>query len=494
MTSAVPITDPEIKFTQIFINNEFVNSVSGKTFPTVNPTTEEEICQVQEGDKADVDKAVAAAKAAFKRGSPWRTMDASQRGNLLRKLADLAERDIAYIGSLETLDNGKPFSSACNDVKYACNVLRNAAAWSDRVCGETIPADGSVFTYTRYEPFGVVGVITPWNFPFMIAAMSAYALAVGNVLVVKPAEQTPLTTIYLGKLAQEAGFPPGVFNVVPGYGPTAGHAISSHPDIRMVAFTGSTVVGRKVMTAAAESNLKKVSLELGGKSPNVIFPDVNIDEAVAYASEAIMFNMGQCCIAGSRTFVHEDIYDEFVRKCVEYVKKTKIVGDPFKSGINQGPLVNSVQFEKVLGYMKAGPAEGAKLQCGGARHGTKGYFIQPTIFSDVTNDMSIAREEIFGPVQCILKFKTMDEVIEMANDTSYGLAAAVFTKDLNTAITVANSLEAGTVWVNQYFGGTSGAPFGGYKQSGIGRQGGKVGVEEYCEIKTVSIKLPVKNS
>ncbi|XP_060579656.1 retinal dehydrogenase 2-like [Ruditapes philippinarum] len=487
------IKNPEIKYTQILINNEWVNSVSGRTFPTINPATAQKIIDVQEGDKADVDKAVAAAKEAFKLGSPWRRMDASQRGRLLYKYADLIERDIAYLASLETLDNGKPFKSSVGDMKFAIKVVRYYAGWSDKNQGKTIPVDGSYFAYTRHEPVGLCGQIIPWNYPVcMFVWKLAPAVAMGNVVVIKPAEQTPLTALYAGALAVEAGFPPGVINIVPGYGPTAGAAISDHPDINKVAFTGSTEVGQIIMQAAGASNLKRTTLELGGKSPNVIFPDVDIDAVVDFANEAAMTNMGQCCIAGSRTFVHEDIYDEFVKKSVERANR-RTVGDPWENPEN-GPQIDDVQFNKILGLIKAGQEDGAKLECGGGRCGDKGYFIQPTVFSGVQDNMRIAREEIFGPVQSIFKFKTMEEVLERANDTNYGLAAAVFTNDINTAMTYTQGIRAGTVWVNCYEVVNAQAPFGGFKMSGLGRELGEYGLSQYTEVKNVVIKIPEKNS
>ncbi|WAR00342.1 AL1A1-like protein [Mya arenaria] len=455
-----PIVNPDIKYTQIFINNEWVNSASGKTFPTINPTNGKKICDVQEGDKADVDKAVAAAKAAIQHGSPWRSMDASQRGRLLNKLADLIERDHVYLASLETLDNGKPYRESFNvDVNAAMVTLRYYAGWTDKVTGKTIPIDGTFFCYTRHEPVGVCGQIIPWNFPLnMMSWKIAPALACGNTVVVKPAEQTPLTALYLASLAKEAGFPPGVLNVVPGYGPTAGAAITNHQDVRKVAFTGSTEV---------------------------------LDMAVEFAHMALFYNMGQVCTAGSRTFVQEDIYDEFVKKATARAK-AKTVGDPFDVTIESGPQVNEEQFDKILGMIESGKQEGAKLECGGARLGNEGYFIQPTVFSNVTDNMRIAKEEIFGPVQQIIKFKDMEEVIARANDTPYGLAAACFTENLDTALTFTSRVEAGTVWVNFYHFVSPAAPFGGFKMSGVGREMGEYGLSQYSEVKNVIIKTQTK--
>uniref|UniRef100_H2YC06 aldehyde dehydrogenase (NAD(+)) n=1 Tax=Ciona savignyi TaxID=51511 RepID=H2YC06_CIOSA len=471
---------------QIFINNEWRNSVSGKTFPTINPCTEEKICDIQEGDKADVDIAVKAAQEAFKLGSPWRTMDASQRGVLLNKLADLISRDRHILASLETLDNGKPYNVSYNvDLELVIRCYRYYAGFSDKIHGKVIPADGNQHAYTRHEPVGVCGQIIPWNFPLLMQAWKlGPALSTGNVVVMKPAEQTPLTALYVASLIKEAGFPPGVVNMIPGYGPTAGAAISEHMDVDKVAFTGSTEVGHLIMQAAGKSNLKRISLELGGKSPNIIFEDADLDYAVEMAHFGLFFNMGQCCCAGSRVFVQESIYDEFVKKSVARAKK-RTVGSPFESGVEQGPQVDSEQFHKIQELIQSGKDEGAELLCGGERYGTKGYYIQPTVFANVKDHMRIATEEIFGPVQQIMKFKTMEEVIERANNTTYGLAAAVFTKDLNTAITVSNSIRAGTIWVNTFNSFTSMTPFGGYKMSGQGRELGEYGLANYTEVKCV---------
>ncbi|EDO45538.1 predicted protein [Nematostella vectensis] len=487
-----PIRNPQIKYTKLFINNEFVDCTSGKVFPTINPTTGEKICDISEGDKEDVDKAVKAAKEAFKLGSAWRTMDASMRGKLLYKLAQLIDRDIAYLASLETIDSGKLFSDSVGDMQSSANCFRYYAGWADKVTGKTIPADGPYFVYTRHEPVGLVGAITPWNFPLNMASVKiAPALACGNVVILKPAEQTPLTALYFCALVKEAGFPAGVVNVIPGYGPTAGAAITTHLDIDKVSFTGSTEVGRLIQEASAKSNLKRLTLELGGKSPNIVFADSDMDYAVEMAHEALFFNQGQCCSAGSRTFVQDTIYDEFVKKSVKRAK-ARTVGDPFDS-VEQGPQIDQEQFDKIMDLIESGKKEGAKMQCGGARHGNKGFFIQPTVFSDVTDDMRIAKEEIFGPVQQLIKFKSVDEVIERANNTTYGLAAGVFTKNIDTAIAVSSGLRAGTVWINCYECGAPQAPFGGYKMSGYGREWGEYGVLPYCEVKTVTMKVPLKN-
>uniref|UniRef100_A0A8C2T277 aldehyde dehydrogenase (NAD(+)) n=1 Tax=Coturnix japonica TaxID=93934 RepID=A0A8C2T277_COTJA len=382
-----PNPSPEIAYNKIFINNEWHDAISKKTFPTINPATGEVICQVAEGDKADVDKAVKAARAAFQLGSPWRRMDASHRGKLLHRLADLIERDRAYLAALETLDNGKPYSiSYLVDLDMVVKCLRYFAGWSDKFHGKTIPLDGDFFCYTRHEPVGVCGQIIPWNFPLLMQAWKlGPALATGNVVVMKVAEQTPLSALYVANLIKEAGFPPGVVNIIPGYGPTAGAAI------------GSTEVGHLIKKAAAESNLKRVTLELGGKSPNIIMSDADMDWAVDQAHFALFFNQGQCCCAGSRTYVQEDIYNEFVERSVEKAK-SRVVGNPFDFKTEQGPQVDEEQFKKILGYINTGKREGAKLLCGGNPAADRGYFVQPTVFGDVQDNMTIAREEIFGPV------------------------------------------------------------------------------------------------
>ena len=485
---------PEVKFTKIFINNEWHESVSGKTFPTINPATGDKICDVQEGDKADVDKAVKAACEAFKLGSPWRTMDASQRGQLLYKLADLIERDQEYLALLETLDNGKPLSESRGDVEGVLGTYRYFAGWTDKIQGQTISIDGSFSCFTRLEPVGVCGQIIPWNYPLSMQAWKlGPALSAGNTVVMKLAEQTPLTGLYIASLIAEAGFPPGVVNIIPGYGPTAGAAICSHHDVDCVAFTGSTEVGRLILKAAGASNLKRVVLELGGKSPVIIFEDADLEEAVKECHWGVFGNQGQCCCACSRCYVEETIYDEFIKKNLEMLRGRKIC-DPFSAECEQGPQIDKEQFDHVMSYIDSGTKQGAKLECGGKRHGNKGFFIEPTIFSDVQDDMKIAREEIFGPVMQIFKFKTVEEVIERANDTDYGLAAGIFTRDMNKALTVSQALRAGNVWVNCYDVGGSQAPFGGFKNSGFGRELGGYGLQQYSEVKTVTIKMPQKNS
>jgi aldehyde dehydrogenase (NAD+) len=478
-----------ISATKLLIDNRWIPSESGKTFATINPATGEEICQVAEADAGDVEKAVKAARAAFEHG-PWRKMPASQRGSLLHRLADLIEKHADELAKLESLDNGKPYSVAkAVDVAATVACYRYFAGWADKVQGKTIPIDGDFFCYTRHEPVGVVGQIIPWNFPMLMQAWKlAPALATGNTVVMKPAEQTPLSALRIGELIVEAGFPEGVVNLLPGFGPTAGAAIARHMDVDKVAFTGSTEVGHLIMEAAAKSNLKRVSLELGGKSPNIVFADTDLDEAVEGAHFGLFFNHGQCCCAGSRVFVEEKIYDRFVEKSGARARK-RTVGDPFDPQTEQGPQVDQAQFDKVMGYIESGRSEGANLVCGGKRVGDRGYFIQPTVFSDVQDDMKIAKEEIFGPVMSIIPFKSLDEVVARANRTDYGLAAAVWTRDIGKAHAVANAVRAGTVWVNCYNVLDTRAPFGGFKQSGMGRELGEYGLQQYTEVKTVIVKI-----
>uniref|UniRef100_A0A673MTY5 Retinal dehydrogenase 2-like n=1 Tax=Sinocyclocheilus rhinocerous TaxID=307959 RepID=A0A673MTY5_9TELE len=483
------ILNSSLKVLPIFINNEWHDSVSGKVFSTYNPATGEKICDVQEADKADVDKAVQAARLAFSLGSVWRKMDASERGRLLFKLANLVERDSAYLATLESLDTGKPFlSSFFVDLQGTIKTFRYFAGWADKI------HDGEYFTLTRHEPIGVCGQIVPWNFPLVMTAWKlGPALSCGNTVVLKPAEQTPLTCLYIGALIKEAGFPPGVVNILPGYGPTAGAAIASHMGIDKVAFTGSTEVGKLIQEAAGKSNLKRVTLELGGKNPNIIFADADFELAVEQAHQGVFFNSGQCCTAGSRIFVEEPIYEEFVRRSVERAQR-RTVGNPFDPTTEQGPQVSAEQQSRVLELIQSGITEGAKLECGGKAPPSKGFFVEPTVFSDVQDHMRIAKEEIFGPVQQIMKFKTIEEVIERANNTEYGLVAAVFTTDLNKAMNVSAALQAGTVWINCYNALSCQCPFGGFKMSGNGRELGEIGLKEYTEVKTITMKMSGKKS
>ncbi|HSU57757.1 MAG TPA: aldehyde dehydrogenase family protein [Bryobacteraceae bacterium] len=492
---ATVLTEPQttkapIKQTKILIDNKWVDSVSRKTFETTNPATGEVLAKVAEADAPDVDLAVKAAHKAFHSKAPWRRMSASERGKLLNRLADLIEKNIEELATLESLDNGKPRHVARTaDLPLVVACYRYYAGWADKIQGKTIPVNGDYFCYTRHEPVGVVGQIIPWNFPLLMQAWKlGPALACGNTIVLKAAEQTPLSALRVGELIVEAGFPEGVVNILPGYGPTAGGAIAHHMDVDKVAFTGSTEVGHLIMKAAAETNLKRVTLELGGKSPNIVFADADMEQAVEGSHFALFFNQGQCCCAGSRVFVEEKAYDEFVARSTDRAKQRR-VGDPLDRKTEQGPQVDNDQFNKVLSYVESGKQEGAKLMCGGERVGDRGYFVAPTVFADVKDEMKIAQEEIFGPVMSIMKFKDMDELVERANKTIYGLAAAVWTRDIGKAHHIANNVRAGTVWVNCFDVFDAGAPFGGFKQSGIGRELGEYGLQQYSEIKTVTVKL-----
>ncbi|TDH16767.1 hypothetical protein EPR50_G00001390 [Perca flavescens] len=492
--SALPFPQPvkvqEIRHTKIFINNEWHTSSSGKTFPTFNPATGVKICDVEEADKEDVDRAVGAAKAAGQRGSPWRRMDTSSRGMLLHKLADLMERDRLLLATLETLDTGKPFlQSFFIDLDGSIKTLRYYAGWADKIHGKSLPVDESFMCLTRHEPVGVCGAIIPWNFPLLMFMWKmAPALSCGNTVVIKPAEQTPLTALHIGSLIKEAGFPLGVVNIVPGFGPTAGAAIASHMDINKVAFTGSTEVGQLIKEASAKSNLKRVTLELGGKNPCIVFADCDLQLAVEETQKGALYNQGQCCTAASRVFVEESIYEEFVRRSIENVKKI-VIGDPLDPQTSHGPQIDRQHFDKIMDLIKSGKEEGATLEYGGAALGEKGLFIKPTIFSGVKDHMRIAKEEIFGPVQCIFSFKSPQEAIERANSLQYGLVSAVFTTSMDRALSVSAALETGTVWINCYNALHAQTPFGGYKMSGNGRELGEYALAEYSEVKAVTIKL-----
>ena len=483
----IPARPAKVADQLLLIDGKWRPSVSGKTFETVDPATNQVICRVAEGDAADIDLAVAAARRAFDSG-PWSRMSGSERGRLIYKLADLVEKHQEELAALESLDNGKPYrDSIAADLPLTIKCYRYYAGWADKMVGKTIPVDGPYSCFTRHEPVGVVGQIIPWNFPLLMQAWKwGPALASGCTVVLKPAEQTPLSAARVAQLALEAGFPDGVINVVPGFGPTAGAALTRHMDVDKVAFTGETTTGQIIMEAAARSNLKRVSLELGGKSPNVVFVDADLDAAVDGAYFGLFFNQGQCCCAGSRLFVEEKIHDEFVDRLVRRARSQK-VGDPFDPATTQGPQVTREQQQRVLGYIEAGKSEGAKLHCGGGKPDLPGYYVEPTVFSGVRDDMKIAREEIFGPVMNILPFKSIEEVIERGNRTHFGLAAAVWTRDIKKAHRMARSLRAGTVWINCYDVFDAAAPFGGYKMSGIGRELGEYALQLYTEVKSVII-------
>ncbi|WP_367307053.1 aldehyde dehydrogenase family protein, partial [Alicyclobacillus acidocaldarius] len=443
---------------------------------------------VAEAEAPDIDRAVKAARRAFESG-PWSRMSAAERSRLLYRLADLMEEHKLQLAQLETLDNGKPIRESLNaDLPLAIEHIRYYAGWPTKVVGQTIPVAGKYFNYTRHEPVGVVGQIIPWNFPLLMACWKiGAALAMGCTVVLKPAEQTPLSALYLAKLIQEAGFPPGVVNVVPGFGETAGQALVEHPDVNKIAFTGSTEVGKLIMRNAA-ATLKRVTLELGGKSPNIILPDADMSRAIPGAFMGIMFNQGQVCCAGSRLFVQKKAYDNVVADLVSLAKKIR-QGPGLDQGTEMGPLVSDEQEKRVLGYIEKGVEEGAEVLVGGGKATDRGYFVQPTIFANVRDDMTIAREEIFGPVVAAMPFEDLDEVIARANDTEYGLAAGVWTENIRNAHYIASKLKAGTVWVNCYNVFDAAAPFGGYKQSGIGREMGSYALNNYTEVKDVWISL-----
>jgi aldehyde dehydrogenase (NAD+) len=482
-------TKSQVRPGRLLINGEWLEGA--KHFDTMNPATGEVLTQIVEAGSKEVDQAVAAARKAFDdRGGPWRKMSASDRGKLIWKLADLIERNIDELAELETLDNGKPiFESRQVDMPMVIDVLRYYAGWATKIHGETVNTFETAFTYTLREPVGVVGLIIPWNFPLLLASWKlGPALACGNTIVMKPAEQTPLTTLRLGELAIEAGFPGGVMNIVTG-GPETGKAIVQHPGINKIAFTGSTAVGKEIMRGAADS-LKRITLELGGKSPNVVFSDADIDSAVRGAINGIFYGKGEVCNAGSRLFVESKLQDEFVDKLVSRAKKMQ-PADPLDPKTRLGAIVSQEQMNTVLSYIEAGKKE-AQLITGGNRvtlDGSKGFFLEPTIFGGVTNDMKIAQEEIFGPVLSVLAFDDVDQVIEQANANPYGLAAAVWTKDIKKAHIVSRRLQAGTVWINTYGLMDAALPFGGFKQSGFGRELGMHAIEHYTELKTVWLNM-----
>ena len=485
-----PIAEPVSRFVaktrSLLINGKWVSAASGKTFPTYNPATGEILAHVAEGDREDIDRAVAAARAAFDKG-PWRHITASERGRLVWKLGDLLEQHAEEFAQLESLDQGKPVGLArVVDVPVSVDQLRYYAGWATKIEGNTIPisARGKFLAYTLREPIGVVGQIIPWNFPLIMATLKlAPALAAGCTVVLKPAEQTPLTALMLGELIQEVGFPEGVVNIVTGYGETAGAALAAHPKVDKIAFTGSTEVGKLIVHAAA-GNLKKVSLELGGKSPNIVFDDAEIDSAIPGAANAIFFNQGQVCCAGSRLYVADKQFDRVVDGVSQLASKIRI-GPGMETASQMGPLVSEEQLNRVCGYLESGFSEGAKAVVGGAREGDRGYFVQPTVLVDTNETMKVVREEIFGPVVTVMPFNDLDDLVAKANSTEYGLAAAVWTPDIKKAHRVASELRAGTVWLNCYGVLDSAMPFGGYKQSGWGREMGHQMLDLYTETKSV---------
>jgi acyl-CoA reductase-like NAD-dependent aldehyde dehydrogenase len=487
----IAATKANVKPGKLLIGGEWVEGK--KTFPTINPATGEVLTQVAEAGAAEVDAAVRAARKAFEsrdKGA-WSTMPASERGRILWRIADLLEQNLDEVAELETLDNGKPiFESRYIDMPMVVDVLRYYAGWATKIHGQTINALSNAFSYTLREPVGVVGAIVPWNFPLLLASWKlGPALACGNTVVLKPAEQTPLTALRFAELAQKAGLPAGVLNVITG-GPETGAALVRHSEVDKIAFTGSTAVGKEIMKSASDT-LKRVTLELGGKSPNIVFADAPVDQAVRGALNGIFYGKGEVCSAGSRLFVEKKIEDEFLTKLVESSKKMK-PGDPLDPKTRLGAIVSEQQMNTVLGYIEAGKKEGAQLAAGGNRasvDGSKGFFVEPTIFAGVKNEMKIAQEEIFGPVLATLTFDGVDQVAELANKTIYGLAAAIWTSDIKRAHNLSRRLKAGTVWINTYGDGDASFPFGGYKQSGFGRDLGAEAINHYTEVKAVWARL-----
>jgi phenylacetaldehyde dehydrogenase len=479
---------------QLFINGKWVDAASGKTFETPNPATGETLARVAEGDREDINRAVGAARKAFDDG-PWSRMSPSERGRIIWRIGDLILEHTDELAQLESLDNGKPFAVAqAADVPLAADLFHYMAGWATKIEGNTINLSvpympGANFhSYTLREPLGVVGQIIPWNFPLLMAAWKlGPALAAGNCVVLKPAEQTPLTALRLAELIAEAGMPAGVVNVVPGFGETAGAALTAHMDVDKVAFTGSTVVGKLIVAASAASNLKKLTLELGGKSPNIVFDDAGPD-AIEGAAHAIFFNHGQCCVAGSRLYVQQGRFDEVVDGVAQIAKSIKM-GPGIEPDTQMGPLVSEEQLRLVTGYMESGEAEGATALAGGGRYGNRGYFVEPTVLTNTRPDMKVVREEIFGPVLVAAPFSDLDEIAAVANDSEFGLGAGIWTQDIRKAHAMAKKLRAGTVWINCYNVFDAALPFGGYKQSGWGREMGHEALNAYTEVKAVTTLL-----
>ncbi|MDA2301467.1 aldehyde dehydrogenase DhaS [Bacillus cereus] len=489
---AVNLHEKVEKFLQgtkkLYVNGSFIESASGKTFKTPNPATGETLAVVAEAGREDIHKAVVAARMAFDEG-PWSRMSTAERSRLMYKLADLMEEHKEELAQLETLDNGKPIrETMAADIPLAIEHMRYYAGWATKIVGQTIPVSGDYFNYTRHEAVGVVGQIIPWNFPLLMAMWKmGAALATGCTIVLKPAEQTPLSALYLAELIEEAGFPKGVINIVPGFGESAGQALVNHPLVDKIAFTGSTPVGKQIMRQASET-LKRVTLELGGKSPNIILPDADLSRAIPGALSGVMFNQGQVCSAGSRLFVPKKMYDNVMADLVLYSKKLN-QGVGLNPETTIGPLVSEEQQKRVMGYIEKGIEEGAEVLCGGSNPFDQGYFVSPTVFADVNDEMTIAKEEIFGPVISAIPFNDIDEVIERANKSQFGLAAGVWTENVKTAHYVASKVRAGTVWVNCYNVFDAASPFGGFKQSGLGREMGSYALNNYTEVKSVWLNL-----
>ena len=489
---AVNLHEKVEKFLQgtkkLYVNGAFIESASGKTFKTPNPATGETLAIVAEAGREDIHKAVVAARMAFDEG-PWSRMSTAERSRLMYKLADLMEEHKEELAQLETLDNGKPIrETMAADIPLAIEHMRYYAGWATKIVGQTIPVSGDYFNYTRHEAVGVVGQIIPWNFPLLMAMWKmGAALATGCTIVLKPAEQTPLSALYLAELIEEAGFPKGVINIVPGFGESAGQALVNHPLVDKIAFTGSTPVGKQIMRQASES-LKRVTLELGGKSPNIILPDADLSRAIPGALSGVMFNQGQVCCAGSRLFIPKKMYDNVMADLVLYSKKLN-QGAGLNPETTIGPLVSEEQQKRVMSYIEKGIEEGAEVLCGGSNPFDQGYFVSPTVFADVNDEMTIAKEEIFGPVISAIPFNDIDEVIERANKSQFGLAAGVWTENVKTAHYVASKVRAGTVWVNCYNVFDAASPFGGFKQSGLGREMGSYALNNYTEVKSVWINL-----
>ncbi|MBI0576916.1 aldehyde dehydrogenase family protein [Neobacillus cucumis] len=472
---------------RLYINGEFVESFSSKKFETYNPATGEVLATVYEAGREDINLAVKAAKTAFEKG-PWSKMSAAERARIIYKLADLIEEHQEELAQLDTIDNGKPIhETRAVDLPGTIEQFRYFAGWATKVMGQTIPVSGPFLNYTRHEPVGVVGQIIPWNYPInMVSWKVAPALAAGCTIVLKPAEQTPLSALYFAELVEKAGFPPGVINIVPGFGAIAGNAIVEHPDVNKISFTGSTAIGKQIMKKAADT-MKRLTLELGGKSPNIILPDADLSKAIPGVFNGIMFNQGEVCSAGSRVYVHRNQFDEVVAGMVELAKKVKL-GNGLEEETSMGPLVSKRQQERVFEYINTGIQEGAKVVSGGGKSDI-GYFIEPTIFVNVEENMTIAKEEIFGPVVVVMAYDTVEEVIERANNSPYGLGAGVWTENVKTAHKIAGQLKSGSVWINCYDAIDPASPFGGYKQSGFGRDLSAYALESYTEIKSVWVNL-----